>query len=127
MRHAALTIAAAAALAVPSSPAFAQAAADAPDVRCLMVLQAISRDPKQREQAARGVYYYLGRLAARGPVARIDTMIVAEGKKMPAPQAQAELGRCGAELTQRSSELNAVNQRLQKQFAPPPGAAPVKK
>jgi hypothetical protein len=127
MRHAALALAAAATLGGLASPSLAQAPADSADVRCTMVLQAVSRDPKQREQAARGIYYYMGKLAARGSLARTEAIMIAEGKKMQgAQQLQAELGRCGAELSQRSNELMAVNQRLQKQFGPPP-AAPAKK
>ncbi len=130
MRPFALALAAGAMLAGLAPTAFAQApASDAGDVRCLMVLQAVGNDPKQRDAAARGVYYYLGRLSARGPVARLEASMLAEGRKMNAPAAvQAELSRCGAELNQRTGELQAINQRLQKQFAPPAkGAPPAKK
>lgn len=131
MRHAALAIAAAAAavLTGAASPAFAQAAGDTPDVRCLMVLQVVGRDPNQRDQAARGVFFYIGRLGAKGPLARIEPLMVAESKKMNTPQIlQAELSRCGAELNQRGNELQALNQKLQKELGPPPAAAvPAKK
>jgi hypothetical protein len=128
MRYAALAVAAAAVVAGAAPPAIAQSAGDAPDTRCIMVLQAISRDPAQRESAARGVYYYMGRLASRGPLARIEAVMAAEGKTMNTPQAvQTELTRCGAELTQRSSEIQAVNQSLAKKFGPPAAAAPAKK
>lgn len=124
MRHAALAIAVATALAGLAPPAFAQATAnDTADVRCLLVLQAVGNDPKQREAAARGVYYYAGKLSARGAIARIAPVMVAEGKKMNAPQiVQGELTRCGGELSQRTSELQAVNQSLQKAFGAPPAA-----
>lgn len=129
MRHAVLAIAAAATLAGLAQPATAQApTADASDVRCVMVLQAVSRDAKQRDNAVRGVFFYLGKLATRGPVARIEGLMLAEGKKMSTPQqAQTELTRCGAELSQRSNDLQAVNAKLAKQFGPPPAAAPAKK
>jgi hypothetical protein len=129
MRHAALAFVAATLLAGLAPPAFAQApAGDTADVRCLLVLQAVGNDPKQREAAARGIYYYLGKLSARGPVGRAESLMVAEGKKMnAAPIVQGELSRCGGELSQKTSELQAVNQRLQKAFGPPtaaPAAAP---
>ena len=125
MRYAALAFMAAAVLTGAASPALAQSAADAADVRCMMVLQALSRDPAQREQAGRGLFYYIGRVTARGPLARIEPMMIAEGKKMSTPQQiKTELARCGAELNQNGGELQAINQRLQKQFGPPPGAAP---
>lgn len=128
MRQAVLAITAAAAVCGPATPAFAQAAAaDTADTRCIMVLQAVSRDPAQRDNAVRGVYYYMGRLATRGSLARVEAVMVSEGKKMNSPQlVQAELTRCGGELSTRSAELQAVNERLAKQFGPPP-TAPAKK
>lgn len=131
MRLALLAFVAAGLLAGLAPPAFAQSAAsDSADVRCLMVLQAVAKDPAQREAAARGVYYYSGRLSARGPLARIEATMIAEGKKMNAPAiVQGELTRCGGELSQKTSELQAISQRLQKTFGPPPAAtgAPVAK
>jgi len=128
MRHVALACAAAAIVAGLAPPAFAQApAADSADVRCLLVLQAVGNDPKQRDAAARGIYYYVGKLSARGPIARVEQTMVTEGKKMNAAAiVQAELSRCGGELTQKTGELQAVNQRLQKAFGPPraPAAPP---
>lgn len=127
MRHVAMILAAAAALA-GATPAAAQgASADSADVRCLMVLQFVGRDPKQAEQAARGVYFYLGRLSSRGATARIEGLIKAEAAKLPPQQAQAELARCGGELNNRTRELQAVNQRLAAQLGPAKGAAPAKK
>ena len=128
MRYAALAFMTAAVLTGAVSPALAQSAADTADVRCMMVLQAISRDPAQREQAGRGLFYYVGRVTARGPLARVEAIMLAEGKKISTPQqAQAELARCGAELNQNGGEMQAINQRLQKQFAPPAAAPPAKK
>lgn len=128
MRHAVLALTAAAILAGSASPALAQAAADTADVRCVMVLQAVARDPNQRDSAARGVYFYLGKLATRGPISRVEPVMLAEGRKMnSAPVVQAELGRCGGELSARSGELQAANQKLAKQLEPPPAAAPAKK
>ena len=108
-------------------PASAQAlTADQADVRCLMVMQFITRDPKNADQGAKGVLYYMGRLSARGPVARIEGIIRAEAPKMPAQQAQVELTRCGGELNTRGKELQAVNQRLAA-TAKPAAAPPPKK
>lgn len=128
MRHAVLAFIAAAALSGVAAPAFAQAsAADTADTRCVMVLQAVARDPNQRDNAVRGVYYFMGKLATRGPIPRVEAIMLVEGRKMnSAPLVQTELTRCGAELSARSGELQAANQRLAKQLAPP-AAAPAKK
>jgi len=123
MRPAILSLAAAFALVATTTPATAQVGTDLADARCLMVLQAISRDPKQAEQAARGVYFYLGRLSARGAINRIEPIIKAEAAKLAPAQAQAELARCGAELTARSRELQTVNQRLAASVQSAPAAA----
>lgn len=129
MRHAVLALTAAALLSGAAAPALAQAPpADVNDTRCLMVLQVIGRDPNQRDQAARGVFFYVGRLGARGPLSRIEPIMVAESKKMGTPQLlQAELTRCSAELNQRGGELQAINQKLAKDLGPPPAAAPAPK
>lgn len=124
-------IALAAALSAVAPPAMAQAGRDEADVRCLMVLQAVSRDPNQKESAARGVFFYLGRLEQRGPMSRLEAMMLTQGKGLATPElVQAELNRCGVELTKASGELQTVNQNLQKAIqpaTPPAGAPPAKK
>lgn len=116
------------ALAGAAGPANAQAlSADQSDVRCLMVMQVVARDPKNADQGAKGALFYLGRLSARGPTARIEGIIRAEAPKMPTQQAQVELVRCGNELNARGKELQAVNQRLAASARPPAAAAPPKK
>jgi hypothetical protein len=111
-----------------AGPATAQPlSADQADTRCLMVMQFISRDPKNADQGAKGALYYLGRLSARGPTARIEGIMRAEAPKMPAQQAQIELTRCGGELNAKGKELQAVNQRLAASLRPPAAAAPAKK
>lgn len=125
MRTAVLSLAAAVALACAAPPAMAQANADQSDVRCLIVLQVVGRDPKQSEQAAKGMFFYLGRLTARGAVARLESSMMAEAAKMTPQAAQAELQRCGAELNARSQEYQAVNQRIAAKVKP--AAAPAAK
>jgi hypothetical protein len=128
MRPWILAISAVAIMAGATQPAAAQAVGnDLTDSKCILVLQAVGQDPKQRDQAARGIFFYLGRLSARGPLARLEPILVAEGKKLNTPQLlQAELARCGGELNQRSGELQAINKNLQKQFGAA-AAPPVKK
>ena len=113
MRHAVIALAATTALTSLAGPAAAQAASDRNDVRCLLVMQAIGRDPKQQEAASRGLYYYLGRLAARGGLARVEQQMLAEAKTLTAQSAPAELSRCGAELNKVTTDLQATNLRLQ--------------
>ena len=126
MRNAVLTLAAAAMLASAAPSAMAQpVSADAADARCLIVLQFVARDPKQAEQASKGIYFYLGRISARGSVNRLEGIVKTEAPKMQQQQAQAELQRCGAELNSRGQEFQAVNQRLAATFAPK--APPAKK
>jgi hypothetical protein len=113
------------AVALTGAPALAQPATpDQADVRCLMVLQFIARDPKQQDQAAKGMFYYLGRLSSRGAVARVEAIMKAEAPKMAAPQAQAELTRCSAELNSRTKEYQGVTQRLAASVRPAAPAAP---
>jgi len=110
-----------------AGPAAAQAAADKADVRCLLVLKLAERDPNAREQASKGVHYYMGRLAARGPVARLEPIMAGEGRTIDtAAEAQTELQRCAGELNQNQAAFNAVGQKLSAGQRPP-AAAPAKK
>ena len=120
MRNAVLTLAAAVALTAVAPPALAQApaGADQADTRCLLVLQLVARDPKQAEQASKGMFFYLGRLTARGATARLEGLMKAEAAKLPPQQAQAELQRCGNELTARTREYQEVNKRLAASVKP---------
>jgi hypothetical protein len=109
-----------------AGPALAQASsqADRADVRCMLVLELIGRDPKQQVQARSGVYYYLGKLNARGSIARLESVMLAEGKGMNTQAiVQGELARCGTELNQKTGEFQALNQKLAAQ-ARPATAAP---
>lgn len=118
MRLAMLAIAGAVAASAP--PAVAQTPADRADIRCLLVLQAVGRDPKQREQAAQGIYYYLGKFQVRGGLTRLEPMMLTEAKGMTPQQAQAELARCGMELNKQNQDLRAMNNRLQAAAPPAP-------
>jgi len=115
MRNVVLSLTAAIALAAVAPPALAQApgGSEQADTRCLLMLQLIARDPKQAERASKGMYFYLGRLTARGPTARLEGLLKAEAAKMPQQQqVQAELQRCSGELNARTQEYQAVGKRL---------------
>ncbi|MFZ5721866.1 MAG: hypothetical protein ACOY5Y_20615 [Pseudomonadota bacterium] len=117
-------IAIAGAVAAWAPPAVAQTPADRGDVRCLLVLQAVGRDPNQRDQAVQGIYYFLGKLNARGGLTRVEPLVLSEARSLTAQQAQSELARCGGELNKQNGDLQAMNQRLQ---AAAGAAAPAKK
>jgi hypothetical protein len=123
MRSVVLALAAAAALAT-SGPAAAQPVSDRSPLRCLLVLQAIARDPKQQENAVKGIFFYLGKLQARGGLTRVEPMMLSEAKTLTPQVGQNELKRCGAELNKQSTDLQAMNGRLQQAAK---AAAPAKK
>ena len=113
MRNLALILTAAAVSSGIAAPAAAQAISpDQSDARCLMVLQFIGRDPQQAAQAKQGVYYYLGRITARGAVNRMEAVIKTEAARLNPQQLQGELTRCSGELNTRTKEYQAVNERL---------------
>lgn len=120
MRRVACLLALTAGVAAAAGPVAAQAplTADQADVRCLMVMQVVARDPKVKEQGTKGVIFYTGRLSGRGAMSRIEAIIKAEAAKMSPQQAKAELQRCSNDLNARGQELNAVNQRLAASVRP---------
>lgn len=134
----ALTLAAATAV-----PALAQApaasAADRADARCVLMMNLVGmqagKDVNKRGQASEGVFYFLGRLSARGASGRLGTLLVSEaGAITSQQQAQAELGRCGNELNARAGDLRngltalqAAGRAKAAASAPPPAAAPSSK
>jgi hypothetical protein len=127
MRTALAITAMASALAAVPPPAAAQSAADHADVRCLLVLGVVGRDPDQRPAALQGTFYFLGRLHAHGMTPKLQDLMRAEGKAITnQEQAQSELDRCGRELRQSTTALEAAYKALQpaapaaKPAAPPP-------
>lgn len=135
MRSAATAVIGALALAAIAPAANAQTAADKGDARCILVLQLAARDAKNKEPALQGTFYFLGRLAAHGLSAKLEPLLLSEGRSInDGATVQAELNRCGAELTARSAELRTAFTNLQAAAAaakpaPPaaPAAAPPKK
>lgn len=128
-------IAAAAALSGIATPVSAQTAGDRADTRCILVLQLVGRDPKNKEAATQGIFYYLGRLQARGFSGKLDALMLAEAAAIQSQQqAQSEVSRCNTELTAHSLDLKNAFQRLQQQAqaarpqgAPAPSLAPAPK
>lgn len=133
MRTALIALAAAGAaagtLAAPP-PAAAQTAAERADVRCILALGVVGRDPKQQQAAAQGVYFFLGRVSGRGSAGKLENVMRQEGAGIKdAAQIQAELNRCSGELRGRTGELQAAYKALQAEAAaagppPAPAAAP---
>jgi hypothetical protein len=108
-----LALALAALVALPAAPAAADAVTDKADVRCLLVLRFAARDPKARDMAARGAHYFMGRLAARGAVARLEPVMAAEGRAInSAAIAQGEFKRCAEELQANQAQFQALDQKL---------------
>lgn len=117
MRCAALTFAALAA--VTPLAAHAQTAAEKADARCILVLNLAgaqnTQNAAQREKATEGVFFYLGKLNARGASARLGALLVGEaGGFTTAQQAQTELTRCSNELNARAVELRNGLTQLQQ-------------
>lgn len=125
MRAALTALIGAATLATFAPPAAAQTAVDRADVRCILVLTVVGRDPKQAAAAQQGTFYFVGRLDGRGATNRVEPLMLSEGKAITTQaQVQAELNRCGNELKTRSDGLRAMSQRLAAQTPRPAAAAP---
>jgi hypothetical protein len=127
MRLPTFALSAAVALTGAATPALAQTTTDRADVRCLMVLQVLGRDERNKEAAGKGVFYYLGRLQARGLTPKLGSLFQEEAKIVTTPQqGEAEAKRCSGELTAHGAELRSVYERLAPP-RPPAAAPPAKK
>jgi hypothetical protein len=123
-----MILAGAAALACLAGPAGAQTPADRDDVRCMLVLAAVAKTPKQTEEAAKGTFYYLGRLESHGLGAKLGPMLIAEAKTIQnAAQAEMELKRCVAELNKSGQDLSKAFAQVRAAAPKPAAAAPKKK
>ena len=98
-----------------ASPAGAQTVGDKADARCVLVLAVAAQDPKNKEAANTGSFFYLGRLNAHGLSAKLGATLIAESKTITSPdQVKAELARCGNELNARGGEMRAAMGQLQQ-------------
>jgi hypothetical protein len=116
-------------LAVPLfSPAHAQDAETAADVRCVVVGIQMSRslDATQQTSGTMVVMYYLGRLDRVVPGPNLEGLIVNAASQMSTAQFQTEAARCGKSLTEKGQLLQHMgsNLTLQKQEGKKP--SPVK-
>jgi hypothetical protein len=83
---------------------------------------------KERQQAAQvGVYFFAGRISARGGAIDLPSAVRAEAAKLDAKTLEAESRRCGPLITGEMQtvqvSLNALRAANQ-QAAPQPGVAP---
>jgi hypothetical protein len=112
MRLRSSALALAALVGAVAAPAHAQNALDRADIRCILVLGVVKGTPEVEKAAAQGTFYFLGRLAAHGMSPRLQELIDSEQKQLPSERFTPELSRCGAELTQRSNELQTAYKNL---------------
>jgi hypothetical protein len=125
MRTALAIMAMASTVVAAAPPAAAQSAADHADVRCVLVLGVVGRDPDQRPAALQGTFYFLGRLQAHGMTPKLQELMRAEGQAITSQQqAQSELDRCGRELRQSTNALEAAYKALQPATPAAPAAKP---
>ena len=126
MRALLMTLIGAAGLMSATPPAYAQTVADKADARCVIALTFAGRDPKDAPKAQQGIFYFLGKMEGRGSTPRLEGLMLSESKTLnTGPLVQAELTRCGGELTRRATAMGAMFKRPQAtRPAPSPGMTP---
>ena len=114
----------------PAAPTHKAATASAPsaggvtgDVRCLMTMMALGQD-KARQQAGQiGVYFFAGRISARG-AANLGAAMKAEAASLDRKALEQEARRCGPMITAGTQNVQAGLNSLRLAGAPPPAAPP---
>jgi hypothetical protein len=117
----------AAALVAASQPAFAQVQADRDDARCVLVMNLLAQDQQQQGPASMGLFYFLGRIDARGATDKLEGLLKTEQKGLESEATfKAEFARCGDVMTKRSAALNTMYGRLDaaEKAEHPAGPAP---
>jgi hypothetical protein len=106
----------AAALVAAAQPALAQPAAsqaDREDARCVLVMNLLAQDQQQQGPASMGLFYFLGRIDARGSTEKLEGMLKTEQKGLETEATfKTEFARCGDVMTKRSAALNTMYGRL---------------
>ncbi len=84
------------------------------DVRCLIVAIGMLEAPSSSSRAAAlpAALYYLGKLDGREPKADLESLIVAEQKKMRPEDFQAAAQRCGTTLVARGAVITAIGKKV---------------
>jgi len=90
-----------------ASAASAQPIDPTPDVRCVVAMAAMIRNPAYKDGATAGLFYYLGRLDARDPAFDLGPAMRRE-RMAPVDIAQ-EGRRCGAAVAERNKALQGMS------------------
>ncbi len=86
------------------------------DLRCLVVALDMgnSVDPDIKNLAPLAAMYYIGRIEGRDPRLDLEAKLTGELMKMSAAERQAEVRRCGADLSAKGKLLSDIGANLQK-------------
>ena len=94
------------------------------DVRCMLAMGAIASNPKARQAATLGVYYFEGRISARAPGINLPAAMKAEVAQINGKEMQNEARRCSALVNQAAQTMQAVQAAFSKPVTVPAAPAP---
>lgn len=113
-----LTAIACAALALSAGAASAEdlpgddAAATRADVKCVLAMSAMLRDPQYKDGATAGLFYYLGRLDGRHPSFELGPALKRAAGDMQLSEYASQGRRCGAEVRARNEALKQAGEAI---------------
>lgn len=113
----AAALAASTAVAAPAPAAAPKHTALESDVRCIIVMAALTQDKQRQQAGVIGAHFFAGRVSARAPGVNLTEAIRAEEAKMRRDELPAELQRCGP-------IVQAAVQALQASFQAPASGPP---
>lgn len=108
------TVLAIAATTLLAPTASAQEAAIRDDIRCLMLMGAVTQAQNQQMAGAMGVAYYLGRLEGRLPPAALESRILAEAQSIRPEDLKADAPRCGGEMQAIGRRFQDLGKKIQE-------------
>lgn len=108
----AIALAALAAAILMATPAGAQDDPNRADVRCLLAMTALMRNPQTQAAGGAGTLYFTGKIDGRDVKFDLQGATKREFSRMDPMEYRREIQRCGEELKVRNEALKAMGEAL---------------
>ena len=110
------TLAFAAAMMIAGQAHAADDDANRSDVRCILGMMALMRNPQTQAAGGAGTLYFTGRIDARDAQYDLQSALKREMQHMTPQDYAFEARRCGGDLKTRNEALKAIGEALKPKY-----------